>query len=171
MRFFGIIFVAISLLGVDLHAADTDSQTRDKLKLALALVDQTLPKGWKRTRTELNAMPPGSINGAPTGIFAVFQGTRQVVIGKISTDGQKPRDNVGIERVSVWIMPLAFKGRRVNAVDRLIRFPGLIETQPDRIGSNNSVKVYGRGAAADLLSQTSWPTWREDILRALRLRP
>lgn len=171
MRLLGIILIAIGLLGVDLHAADTDSQTRDTLKSALALVDQTLPNGWKRTRTELNAMPPGSINGAPTGIFAAFQGTRQVVIGKILTDGQKSRDDVGIERVCVWIMPLAFKGRRVNAVDRLICFLGMIETQPDRIGSNNSVKVYARGTAADSLSRTSWPTWREDILRALRLRP
>lgn len=171
MKVLGIVFIAISLFSVELHAAGADSQRSKQLESALASAEKVLPKGWKRIRTEFDTMPPGSLGGTPIGVSAVFQGTKKVVVGKVSSNGGEPRDDVANERVTIWIMPSSFKGRRVNDLDRLVRFPGLIETQPDRIGSNETLKVYGLGPSGDSLSGTSWPAWRDNLVQALKLKP
>ena len=105
------------------------------------------------------------------GITLTFRGRRIIYHPKDAETLPIPRrEKQGArEQVTVTIWPANYRPRRTNAIEQLRTF-GEAGDSPEPIAGDDRIKITAEANFDSTTTASTWPTWKADLIRALKLR-
>jgi hypothetical protein len=105
------------------------------------------------------------------GITLTFRGRRIIYHPKDAETLPIPRrEKQGArEQVTVTIWPANYRPHRTNAIEQLRTF-GEAGDSPEPIAGDDRIKITAEANFDSTTTASTWPTWKADLIRALKLR-